>query len=411
MTTTTCDQLPAECRIEPAAEEPSSLSRRRAQTLHTRGRNACSGLRPFSRPRLPAAAETNLTRAIAKLDDAKSGSLLIRTQDGGFADANRLGIDVDLKVSGPTVRAKVTQIFRNPTQDWVEAVYVYPLPEGSAVDTLKMVIGDRIVVGDIKEREKARAIYEQARRDGQKAALTEQERPNIFTNSVANIGPGETVLVQIEYQEPVKRNGEQFSLRVPMVIGPRYNPKPIVQTVDLRNDEGRTGWGATVNDPVPDRNRITPPVLDPARNAPVNPTNITVRLQAGFPLGEVKSHHHQVKIDSPDEATRIIKLWQGPVPADRDFELTWTAAASRAPSVGLFREHVANADYLLATITPPQVDDAQDKPLPREVIFVIDNSGSMGGTSMVQAKQSLALCAGAAEAGRPLQRDPLRRHV
>jgi Ca-activated chloride channel homolog len=335
----------------------------------------------------PAAAETNLARAIAKLDDAKSGSLLIRTQDGGFADANRLGIDVDLQVSGPTVRAKVTQIFRNPTQDWVEAVYVYPLPEGSAVDTLKMVIGDRIVVGDIKEREKARAIYEQARRDGTKAALTEQERPNIFTNSVANIGPGETVLVQIEYQEPVKRNGEQFSLRVPMVVGPRYNPKPIVQTVDLRNDGN--GWGATTNDPVPDRNRITPPVLDPSKNAPVNPTNITVRLQAGFSLGEVKSHHHQVKIETPDETTRIIKLWQGPVPADRDFELTWTAAASRAPSVGLFRERVGNADYLLTTITPPHADDAQEKPLPREVIFVIDNSGSMGGTSMVQAKQSL----------------------
>jgi Ca-activated chloride channel family protein len=398
MTTITCDQLPADSRIEPAAEEPSSLPAA-GRKLVTRAAAILLGLAAFFTATPPAAAETNLTRAIARLDDAKSGSLLIRTQDGGFADANRLGIDVDLKVSGPTVRAKVTQIFRNPTQDWVEAVYVYPLPEGSAVDTLKMVIGDRIVVGDIKEREKARAIYEQARRDGVKAALTEQERPNIFTNSVANIGPGETVLVQIEYQEPVKQNAGQFSLRVPMVIGPRYNPKPIVQTVDLRNDgHSRSkngvaplayGWGATVNDPVPDRNRITPPVLDPAKNPPVNPTNITVRLQAGFPLGEVKSHHHQVKIDSPDETTRIIKLWQGPVPADRDFELTWTAAASRAPTVGLFRERVANADYLLTTITPPQVNDAQDKPLPREVIFVIDNSGSMGGTSMVQAKASL----------------------
>ncbi len=88
----------------------------------------------------------------------------------------------------------------------------------------------------------------------------------------------------------------------------------------------------------------------------VNPTNITVRLQAGFPLAEVKSHHHKVKIDEPDSSTRIIKLWQGPVAADRDFELTWTAAAERAPSVGLFREHVGDADYLLATITPPAVE-------------------------------------------------------
>jgi Ca-activated chloride channel family protein len=111
-----------------------------------------------------------------------------------------LGTDVGLNVSGPTARARVTQIFHNPTDGWVEAVYVYPLPEGGAVDTLKMVIGDRIVVADIKERQQARAMYEEAKRNGQKAALMEQERPNIFTNSVANIGPGETVVVQLEYQ-------------------------------------------------------------------------------------------------------------------------------------------------------------------------------------------------------------------
>ncbi len=124
------------------------------------------------------------------------------------------------------------------------------------------------------------------------------------------------------------------------------------------------------------------------------PTTITVRLNAGFPLGEVKSHHHQVKIESPDSATRIVNLAEGPVPADRDFELTWKPAAEKAPSVGLFREHVGNSDYLLAFVTPPSVEQAQQKPLPREVIFVIDNSGSMGGTSIIQAKASLLVCAG-----------------
>jgi Ca-activated chloride channel family protein len=113
-------------------------------------------------------------------------------------------------VSGPTLRARVTQLFCNPTQDWMEALYVYPLPEGGAVDTLKMVVGDRVIVGDIKERQQARIIYEQAKLNGQKAALTEQERPNIFTNSVANIGPGETVLVQIEYREPVHQSSNEF---------------------------------------------------------------------------------------------------------------------------------------------------------------------------------------------------------
>jgi Ca-activated chloride channel family protein len=322
---------------------------------------------------------------LARPGDARSGSLFLKTDDG-YADATRLGIDVDLTVSGPTVRARVTQIFRNPTPNWVEATYVYPLPAGGAVDTLKMVIGDRIVVGEIKERQQARIIYQQAQRNGQKAALTEQERPNIFTNSVANIGPGETVLVQIEYQEPVQQSGNEFSLRVPMVVGPRYNPAPVVQSVDFRPDAG--GWGATTSDSVPDRDRISPQVLDPAEQ-PANPTAITVRLQAGFPLGEVKSHHHQVKVENLDSSTRVIRLSEGVVPADRDFELSWKPAAEKAPSVGLFREHLGDADYLLAFVTPPSIAQAEQKPLPREVIFVIDNSGSMGGTSIVQAKASL----------------------
>ena len=339
----------------------------------------------------PVWSAQSLPATLVKPADARSGSLLLKTDDG-YADATRLGIDVDLTVSGPTVRARVTQIFRNPTSTWVEATYVYPLPAGAAVDTLKMVIGERVIVGDIKERQQARVVYEQARQNGQKAALTEQERENIFTNSLANIGPNETVLVQIEYQEPVAQSGNEFSLRVPMVVGSRYNPAPLVQSVDFRADGA--GWGATKSDPVPDRDRITPPVLDPKQNLPVNPIAITVRLQAGFPLGEVKSHHHPIKMESPDSATRVIKLADGVEPADRDFELTWKPATEAAPSVGLFREHVGDADYLLAFVTPPTVGEAERTPLPREVIFVIDNSGSMGGTSIVQAKASLIYALG-----------------
>src|SRR5437764_5879057 len=301
----------------------------------------------------PGWSAERVQAAFVKPGDARSGSLLLKTEDG-YVDAARLGIDVDLTVSGPTVRARVTQIFRNPTQNWVEAVYVYPLPSGGAVDTLKMVVGDRVIVGDIKERQQAKIIYEQAKQNGQKAALTEQERPNIFTNSVANIGPGETVLVQIEYQEPVQQSGNEFSLRVPMVVGPRYNPAPVVQSIDFRPDGG--GWGASKSDPVPDRDRISSTVLDPATNAPVNPTRITVQLQAGFPLGEIKSHHHAIKTEKSDAGPSIIRLAEGPVPADRDFELTWKPAAEKAPSVGLFREHTGDSDHLLAFVTPPSLE-------------------------------------------------------
>jgi Ca-activated chloride channel family protein len=339
----------------------------------------------------PGWSATSEQASLVQPGDARSGTLLLK-DDGVTTEAIRLGIDVDITVSGPTLRARVTQVFRNPTKDWVEATYVYPLATNGAVDTLKMVVGDRVIVGDVKERQQARVIYEQARRAGQKAALTEQERPNIFTNSVANIGPGETVLVQIEYQEPVHQSGNEYSLRVPLVVGPRYNPAPIAQSVDFRPDG--SGWGTSTTDPVPDRTRISPQVLDPRTHQPINPTSITVRLQAGFPLGEIRSHHHAVKIDERDDTSRVVTLADGAVPADRDFELTWRPSAKKAPSVGLFREHVGDADYLLAFVTPPSLEQAMQKPLPREVVFVIDNSGSMGGTSIVQAKASLLYALG-----------------
>jgi Ca-activated chloride channel homolog len=324
--------------------------------------------------------------------DMRSGALLLRGENDRYVEAPLVGTDVDLAISGPTARARVTQIFHNPTDGWVEAVYIYPMPEGAAVDTLKMVVGERVIVGDIKERKKAREVYEQAKSAGQKAGLIEQERPNIFTNSVANIGPRETVVVQIEYQEPVRQSGNELSLRVPLVVAPRFMPEPIVQTVDFT--AGAQGWGQ-VADPVADRDRISPPVLDPRKQPPVNPVAITVHLQAGFPLAAVKSHHHAVTV-SDEAGGRLIKLADGPVPADRDFELSWTPAATRAPSVGLFRERIGDADYLLAFVTPPVVEASAraDEQRSREIVLVIDNSGSMGGTSMAQAKASLLYALG-----------------
>jgi Ca-activated chloride channel family protein len=335
-------------------------------------------------PRARAAADQ--APVYVKPGEERSGALLLRRDGDRFVEAPLVATDVDMTVSGPTARARVTQLFHNPTDGWVEAIYVYPLPEGGAVDTLKMVVGERIIVSDVMERQSAKVVYERAKAAGQKATLMEQERPNIFTNSVANIGPGESVLVQIEYQEPVHQSGAEFSLRIPLVVAPRYNPAPVAQTVELDTRGG--GWGR-ISDPVPDRDRIEPPVLDPRKNPPINPVAITVRLQAGFPLGEVKSHHHAVTIEESGADSRIIRLSDKVVPADRDFELTWTSAATAAPSIGLFREHVGDADYLLAFVTPPALANAVAQPRPREIVFVIDNSGSMGGTSIAQAKASL----------------------
>ena len=309
------------------------------------------------------------TLAPASPAEARSGALMLRNGQG-YVEAVRLATDVQLAVSGPTVRARVTQAFRNTTDRWVEAVYVYPLPEDGAVDTLRMVVGNRVIVGEIKEKQAAVAEYEAARDDGLTASLVEQERPNLFTNRVANVGPGETVVVQIEYQAPVRLSGGVYSVRVPLNPGIPYNPPP---------RDGR--------DPVPDRERLTPPVRNPAVVGKAGTVTLGVRLQPGFPTAAVDSPYHPITV-RPDGGGSVVALAQGSVPADRDFELSWRAAGGQHPAAAVFRETVAGQDYVLAYVTPPSARRPA-APAPREVVFVIDNSGSMSGASMPQAKASL----------------------
>ncbi len=315
--------------------------------------------------------------------DMNTGALLLQSaEDGGFVEAPRLNTDAAISVNGTIARVVVTQRFENPSDKWLEGIYVFPLPEQSAVDALHMEIGDRVIDGEIKGRDEAQQLYETAKDNGQKASLVEQERPNIFTNSVANIGPHESIVIRIEYQETVKQEGGIYSLRFPLVVAPRYNPPP--SNVDT------VGYGGKQlsNDPVPDRDRITSPVLDPAKFPKINPVSIAVKLNAGFMLGDVKSSFHQISLSRTGDETATLSLADGAVPADKDFELTWAPKAAAVPQTALFHEVVDGQDYLLAMVTPPSLDSAP-KQLPRELIFVIDNSGSMAGTSIGQAKDSL----------------------
>ena len=314
--------------------------------------------------------------ALVAINDVHSGSLLIKdAQPGLFAEAPKVATDYTTSVAGPIARTIVTQQFYNPSDQWVEGVYVFPLPDHAAVDSLKIVEGTRVIIGDVKEKQQAKAIYEEAKASGKGASLLEQQRPNLFTNSVANIGPHEKVLIQIEYQEQLHQSGGTYSLRLPLVAAPRYEAKPQVTTVEFQ-----AGGFASTTTAVPQ-----PPVLNPATDGVSNPVSITVNLDAGFTLGDVKSETHQLDVKNKSDEAKVVSL-TGAVPADRDFELTWKAKGV-APQAGLFKERVNNHDYLLAFVTPPET--APTTELPRDITFVIDNSGSMAGTSMPQAKQSL----------------------
>ncbi|MET0668072.1 MAG: marine proteobacterial sortase target protein [Methyloceanibacter sp.] len=314
--------------------------------------------------------------------DMNTGALLVQTEDGSFVEVPRLATDIETVVNGTIARTTVIQRFENPSERWLEGIYVFPLPEQSAVDALRMEIGSRVIDGEIKPREEAKELYEAAKDAGYKASLVEQERPNIFTNSVANIGPKETVTIRIEYQETVKQDAGVYSLRFPLVVAPRYIPDP--RNVKLVTNDGKY----VVTDPVPDRDRITPPVLDPDKAPKVNPVSIKVTLNAGFGLGDIRSAFHDIVITHTGDESATLKLLKDTVPADKDFELVWKPKAAAAPQTALFFETVGGSDYLLAMVAPPTLDAAA-KLLPRELIFVIDNSGSMAGDSIMQAKQSL----------------------
>jgi Ca-activated chloride channel family protein len=318
-------------------------------------------------PAPAVAAETSGTN-----DGPGAGTLILRDlKEADVMPAVRLGTDMDVTVSGSIARVRVTQAFRNTSNNWMEATYLYPLPEDGAVDSLKMVVGNRVILGRIEKRETAKALYEKAKANGQKAGLVEQQRPNMFTNSVANVGPGETVLISIEYQAPVAQADGTYSLRLPLVVGPRYTPPHTLTSAEAMADAGAV---------------TSAPVMNPKTGLSLNPTSIIVHLQPGFKAANLISPYHKVIVTGRD-GDRTIRLASGAMPADRDFELDWRSASAN-PTLGLFREQTASGDYVMATVTPPADLSTLPTP-PREMVFVIDNSGSMGGASMEEAKASL----------------------
>ena len=317
------------------------------------------------------------------LGEVGQGSLLAATETPGrYLEVPVQSTEVEITVRGLVVEAVVEQRFENSSSEWLEGVYVFPLPQGAAVHAMRLVVGDRVIEGEVQEREAARKVYEQARSEGKKTSLVEQERPNIFTTSVANIGPGESIAVRIAYQEILEYDSGRFSLRFPMVVGPRYIPGSPVAT-----SSEATGW-AFDTDQVLDAARITPPVLHPDEGK-VNPVRLSVTLDAGMPLERLICPSHPAEISAEKDGIRHIVL-EGAF-ADRDFVLEWAPARGREPRAAVFTEERDGAYYVLAMVMPPADEFVESVRLPRETVFVIDTSGSMGGVSILQAKQALLM--------------------
>ena len=319
---------------------------------------------------------------------SEHGSVWLLPDNGIYIEALQMQTDVDYEITGAIARAKVKQQFKNTSSLWAEGIYVFPLPEQAAVDHFRMIVGERIIEGQVKERITARRTYQQAKAAGKKASLIEQQRPNVFTTALANIAPGEEITVEFEYQQLLDYRDGSYRLRFPMVVGPRYHAS---SNNTASNQENFFNAGAQQAASIDDTSVVT--VTDPV-NRNNNPTRIHVLLDAGVSLYDLNSSYHPVNISQTSENRYSISTIGESIAADRDFELVWKPQLNNVPQISAFtmKGNMSGDDdsrYTMVTLLPPDLSHLQQRIQARDVVFVIDISGSMAGTSIDQAKASL----------------------
>ncbi|MBO2552229.1 marine proteobacterial sortase target protein [Shewanella algae] len=328
----------------------------------------------------------------------------------GDTQAPALATEVSMNISGWSNRVSVTQSFTNDTQEWIHGRYLFPLPNEAAVDSMQLRIGERIIEGVIQPKEEAKRTFEQAKAQGKRASLLSQERPNLFTTQVANLAPGETLKVSFSYQQALDYRDGQFSLRFPMTHTPRYLPQSMLQSFKGVEEAARllspvieaaglekmfTGADSESSEPIGTQAHS---------GGQENRLSLDIILDAGFPLLSLESPYHAISQQTLSDGRIRVQLQQDNTKADSDFVLQWQADPGAKPAAALFSQQgqthtpapslaqaegqAARDEYSLLMLMPPQSKEVA-MPLPRELILVIDTSGSMGGDAIVQAKQAL----------------------
>lgn len=325
---------------------------------------AVFGVAVATRPGAPAASR--VTRAA---NEASAGALDAHSPKGeplGQCPLKHTGVKVD--VSGPIARVRVTQQFENPYESAIEAVYTFPLSQRAAVDDMTMRIAGRTVKGKIKPKEEARKIYEDARNRGQLTSLLDQERPNIFTQSVANIPPGAKVSIEIAYVESLLYEDGSYAFSFPMVVGPRYIPA----------DPAR----------VPDAANITPPVARKNTRAG-HDLSLALKLDSGVPLESIASPSHPIDILARSGSRAELRLRNANEIPNKDFRLSWDVAGRRVNDA--FLTHRDSRGGFFTFLLQPPDRPAQSEITPKEIVFVLDTSGSMSGFPIEKAKEVIKL--------------------
>ena len=289
-------------------------------------------------------------------------------------------IEVDATLTGLAARVALTQTFGNRFDQPLEATYIFPLPDRAAVTEFHMEVGGRVVEGVLKERGQARAEYDAAVEQGRRASIAEEERPGVFTMRVGNLLPGERVTVRLVMTGPLPWDEGEATFRFPLVVAPRYIPGSPLEGEPV-------GPGTEPDtDAVPDASRITPPVLLPGFPNPVD-LSIRVRIDpAGLDLATLRSSLHAVVTEDGD-GHRLVRVEPGER-ANRDFVLrARTGSAAVTTAVTAVEDAEGGRGTFALTLLPPVGTDAV---VPRDLVFVLDRSGSMAGWKMVAARRAVA---------------------
>jgi Ca-activated chloride channel family protein len=309
------------------------------------------------------------------------GELHMVDQDGTPIAACPLKhTDVEADISGFVTRVRMRQTFHNPQDRKIEALYVFPLPSDAAVDGMVMTVGERRIIGQIKPRAEARASFEAARAAGHVASLLDQERPNIFTQAVTNIEPGTQIVIELSYVETLRYDQGVFEFVFPMVVGPRYMP-------GAPTGKQGSGWARDTTQ-VPDASRISPPVAPPGTRAG-HDISVTVHINAGIPLFELQSVLHAVDIAQTRTGRATVALKNQAEIPNRDFILRYRTATDAIGDA--FLTHTdARGTFFTLVLQPPRIV-RPEQAVPKELIFVIDRSGSMSGFPIEKAKETMRL--------------------
>lgn len=330
-----------------------------------------------------ACAPTDPLQDVVDVDpseDPSTGMLMAKLAGDRWVGLPLRHTSFDTIVTGTVAETVVTQRFVNPLSEPIEAIYTFPLPHDGAVDDYWLRIADRHIRGVILEREDARETYEEAKKNGQSAALLEQERPNIFTQSVANIPPGASIDVGMHVVQPLSPTKGRYTLALPTVVGPRYIPGASTGT------QSGTGMVADT-DVVPDASKITPPVL-PEGFRTCGDLEITVSIDAGVPVRGLRSRSHRVEL-VPEPGGAEVSLDERYAVLNKDFQLTWSLSGAE-PTARLMADpdDDGKGGWFTLTVHPP-AQIADEDAARREMVFVVDNSGSMGGTPIETAKATM----------------------